>query len=70
MSTPTMSTRPSRFLGTNKVALGQDAVGAAAKSRCCPDGLDSAGRPGSVRGSTRTLRTGAIDAPLYGRTVP
>jgi hypothetical protein len=73
MSTPTMSTRPSRFLGTSEVALGHDAVrAAAAKCRCRPGGPGSAGRPGSVRGSTRTLGTGAIDAeaPRYGRAVP
>lgn len=73
MRTPTMSTRPSRFLGASEVASGHDAVrAAAAKFGCRPDGPGSAGRPGSVRGSTRTVGTGAInvEAPLYGRAVP
>jgi hypothetical protein len=73
MSSPTMSLCPSRFLGTSEVALGHDAVrAAAAKSTYRPDGPGSTGRPGSVRGSTRTLGIGAIDveAPLYGRAVP
>ena len=73
MSTPTVATRPSRFFGTGDMASENHAVrAAAAKRRCRPDGPGSAGRPGSVRGSTPTLGTGAIagEASPYGRAVP